>query len=173
MTERPSVLVRKEYPADIGAIHGLVAAAFPSPSEAELVDALRAAGRLSISLVAVEDGAFVGHVAFSPITVDDATLGLGLGPLAVRADRRRRGIGERLVRDGLALCRNAAVGLVVVLGDPRYYARFGFEAARRHELRSEYDDAGDAFQAVELVHGTIRPGGGLVRYCSEFAHVGA
>ena len=60
------------------------------------------------------------------------------------------------------------MGLVVVLGDPRYYARFGFEAARRHELRDEYQ-AGDAFQAVELVNGTIRPGGGLVRYCSEFA----
>jgi putative acetyltransferase len=60
------------------------------------------------------------------------------------------------------------VGLVVVLGEPRYYARFGFEPARRLELRDEYQ-AGDAFQAVELIPGTIPPGGGLVRYCPEFA----
>jgi putative acetyltransferase len=162
--------VRKEYPADIAAIRELVMSAFPTPAEAELVDALRAAGRLSISLVAVEEGAVIGHAAWSPVTVDGLTLGLGLAPVAVRADRRRQGVAARLVREGLELCRNAAVGLVVVLGDPRYYARFGFEAARRHELRDEYQ-AGDAFQIVELVSGTIRPGGGLVRYSEEFAQV--
>jgi len=167
------LLVRKERPADIGAIRELLAASFPTTAEADLVDALRAAGNLSISLVAVEDGVVVGHVAFSPITVDGATSGLGLAPVAVRAERRGRGVGARLVRDGLALCRNAAVGLVVVLGDPRYYVRFGFEAARRLELRSEYEEAGDAFQAVELIPGTLRPGGGLVRYRSEFANWGA
>ena len=162
------MLVRKEYPADIAAIRELLVAAFPSSAEAELVDELRASGRLSISLVAIDDGAVIGHVAFSPVTVDGTTLGLGLAPVAVRAERRRQGVAERLVREGLGLCRNANIGLVVVLGEPRYYARFGFEAARRHELRDEYQ-AGDAFQAVELVNGTIRPGGGLVRYCSEFA----
>jgi putative acetyltransferase len=165
------VLVRKEYPADIAAVRELVNASFPTHAEAELVDALRAAGRLAISLVGVAGGAVIGHVAFSPVTVEGATLGLGLGPVTVHADWRRRGLGARLVRDGLSLCRNAAVGLVVVLGDPRYYARFGFEPARRLELRSEYADAGDAFQAVELVPGTIRPGGGLVRYSSEFSRV--
>lgn len=164
------MLVRKEYPADIAVIRTLLQGAFPTPAEAELVDALRAAGHLSISLVAVDDDGVIGHVGFSPVTVDGVTLGLGLAPVAVREDRRRRGVGERLVRDGLALCRNAAVGLVVVLGDPRYYARFGFEAARRHELRAEYQ-AGDAFQAVELLPGTIRPGGGLVRYSDEFERV--
>ena len=163
--------VRKEYPADIAAIRELLVEAFLSRAEAELVDDLRASGRLSISLVAVDDGAVIGHVAFSPVTVDGVTLGLGLAPIAVRAERRRQGVAERLVREGLGLCRNAHVGLVVVLGDPRYYARFGFEAARRHELRGEYE-AGDAFQAVELVNGTIRPGGGLVRYGSEFAKLG-
>lgn len=163
-----TLVVRKERPADIGPIRELVSAAFPSPAEAALVDSLRAAGRLTISLVAVDDGSVVGHVAFSPIAVDGVTLGLGLAPLAVRVDRRGRGVGAELVRGGLELCRNVAVGLVVVLGEPRYYARFGFEPARRLELRDEYQ-AGDAFQAVELVNGTIPPGGGLVRYCSEFA----
>jgi putative acetyltransferase len=165
------VIVRKERPTDIVAIRELVTASFPTSEEAELVDALRAAGRLSISLVADEEGAVIGHIAFSPVTIEGATRGLGLAPVAVRADRRRRGVGERLVRDGLSLCRNAAVGLVVVLGDPRYYTRFGFEAARRLELRDEYQ-GGDAFQAVELIPGTIPPGGGLVRYCPEFGALG-
>jgi len=161
------VLVRKEYPQDIGAIRDLVAGAFPTPAEAELVDALRAAGRLSISLIAIENDEVVGHVGFSPITLEGVTRGLGLAPLSVREDHRRRGVGQRLVREGLEFCRNAAIGLVVVLGEPRYYRRFGFEAARRLELRGEYE-AGDAFQALELVSGAIPPGGGLVRYATEF-----
>jgi len=166
------MLVRKEYPADIAAIRALVTGSFPSPAEAELVDALRAAGRLSISLVAVDDGEVIGHVGFSPVTVDGATLGLGLAPVAVREDRRRRGVAERLVRDGLELCRNAAIGLVVVLGDPRYLTRFGFEPARRLELTGAHH-WGDAFQAVQLIIGTIPPGGGLVRYSPEFEGLGA
>jgi putative acetyltransferase len=161
------MLVRKERPTDLDAIRALVTASFPSPAEAALIDALRSAGTLSLSLVAVDENEVIGHVGFSPVTIDGVTRGLGLAPVAVREDRRRRGVGERLVRDGLGLCRNLAVGLVVVLGDPRYYARFGFEAARRLELRDEYQ-AGDGFQAVELIPGAIPPGGGLVRYCSEF-----
>jgi putative acetyltransferase len=162
------VLIRKERPADIAAVRELVTAAFPSPAEAALVDALRAASRLLISLVAVDENEIVGHVGFSPITVEGTTRGLGLAPLSVRADRRRRSVGQELVRGGIALCRNSGIGLVVVLGDPRYYARFGFEPARRLELRDELQ-AGDAFQATELIPGTIPPGGGLVRYSPEFA----
>ena len=164
------VLVRKETPADVQGIHALHVASFPGESEAKLVDALRAAGRLSASLVAVERNELIGHVAFSPVTIDGAVsaIGQGLAPVAVRADYRRRGIAERLVRDGLELCSRAGTGFVVVLGEPRYYARFGFQPARRFALRDEYD-AGDAFQVLELVRGAIASEGGLVRYSPEFA----
>ncbi|HEY6726630.1 MAG TPA: N-acetyltransferase, partial [Polyangiaceae bacterium] len=107
--------------------------------EAALVDAFRTASRLAFSLVAVEREQVVGHVAFSPVTINGEPGPLGLAPLAVRSGRRRRGIAAELVREGLELCQAAGTGLVVVLGDPRYYARFGFELARRYALRDEYE----------------------------------
>ena len=157
-------VIRPETPGDTAAIHALVAACFPTEAEARLIDALRAAGRLTLSLVAVEDGQIAGHVGFSPMTGLDG--GLGLAPLAVRADQRRRGIGAALVREGLAACARIGARFVVVLGDPAYYSRFGFAPAGRWGLSGEYG-GGDAFQALELVPGAIGPG--LVRYAPEFA----
>jgi putative acetyltransferase len=164
-------LVRTESPADVAGIYAVHAASFPTVAEAALVDALRGAGELSISLVAMERDRVIGHVGFSPISVDAVPLGLGLAPVAVLPDSRRRGVAARLVREGLALCRQASTGLVVVLGDPRYYARFGFEPAERLALHDEYQ-GGDAFQAIELVPGTVPAEGGLVRYSSVFAALG-
>jgi putative acetyltransferase len=165
------LLVRRESRADVDAIYALHSASFPTPAEARLVDALRAAGRLAISLVAVEQDRVMGHVAFSPITVDGVPLGLGLGPVAVQLDCRRRGVAAQVIRQGLALCREAAAGLVVVLGDPRYYARFGFEPARRLALQNEHA-WDDAFQAIELDRARVCSKGGLVRYAPEFATLG-
>lgn len=98
-------------------------------TEAQIVDRLRRAGALSLSLVADKDGAIVGHVAASPITIDGRSDGwFGLGPVAVAPAHQRKGIGDRLIRDGLAqLIADGADGCVV-LGDPAYYGRFGFEA---------------------------------------------
>jgi putative acetyltransferase len=166
-----TVLVRKESPADAQAIHALHSAAFPTAAEAVLVDALRAAGQLSISLVAIEREQVIGHVGLSPVTVDGVRLGLGLAPVAVRLDCRQRGVAARLIREALELCRTAHAGLVVVLGDPRYYGRFGFAPGRRLALRDEYE-GGDAFQAIELVQATVPAEGGLVRYAPEFATLG-
>jgi len=135
------------------------------------VDALRASGRLSISLVAVDHADVIGHVAFSPITLDGAPMGLGLAPVAVRLDHRQRGVAARLIREGIELCRDTATRLVVVLGDPRYYARFGFQPAAQLFLRDEYE-GGDAFQAIELVQGSVRAEGGLVQYAPEFRNLG-
>lgn len=81
-------------------------------------------------------------------------LGLGLPPVAVRLDRRRRGVAARLIREALALCRTAHAGLVGLLGDPRYFGRFGFAPGWRLALRDEYAE-GDALQAIELVRGTL------------------
>ena len=162
--------IRPEQPADVAAIYAVHAAAFPSEGEARLVDALRAAGRLSISRVAIEDGKLVGHVAFSPVTVAGAASGVGLGPVAVLPDRQRVGIGERLIREGLHACRRAGFTFVVVLGEPTYYERFGFEPASTWGLVDEYG-GGDAFQVLELIPDAIPQGAGLVRYAPEFAAV--
>lgn len=161
-------LIRPEQPGDSSAIFAVHAASFPSDGEARLVDALRVAGRLSVSLVAEVDRAVVGHVAFSPVTTASGAVGAGLAPVAVAGPQRRQGIAADLIRAGLEACRAAGFGWAVVLGKPTYYARFGFRPATTFGLSDEYG-GGDAFQAVELVSGTLPVGAGVVRYASEFA----
>lgn len=162
------LVVRPELPADADAIHAVVASAFPTDAEARLVEALREAGRLTVSLVAEDNGDVVGHVAFSPVTVDGVGGGVGLAPLAVVPERRGEGVGGRLVREGLAAARRAGAAFAVVLGEPGYYSRFGFEPAARHGLSDEYG-GGDAFQVVTFGGA---PGRGLVKYAPEFAAFG-
>ena len=159
--------VRSEEPADRVAIHGVHAASFPTGGEARLVDALRAAGLLRVSLVAVEENEVVGHVAFSPVSLRGTDDGVGLAPVATLPDFRRRGVADALVRAGLELCKQRGHGFVVVLGDPAYYGRFGFRPADGWELKDEYG-GGDAFQAQELRPGALPDGGGCVQYAPEF-----
>jgi putative acetyltransferase len=130
----PGMIIRTETPADVQAIRSVVAAAFQDAphsggNEAAIVDALREAGALAVSLVADEGGAIVGHVAFSPVTVNGQDIGwYGLGPVAVLAGKRRRGIGEALIRAGLTRIEQRCARGCVVLGDPAYYGRFGFRS---------------------------------------------
>ncbi len=162
--------VQLEEPGDHGAIRAVHLASFPTEGEARLVDALRASGHLCVSLVAKEHGEVVGHVAFSPVRMPGASDGVGLAPVAVLPACRRRGIAEKLIREGLAICKQFQYGFVVVLGDPRYYRRFGFMPARNWELRDEFG-GGEAFRALELRPGAIPAAGGVVRYAAEFAAV--
>lgn len=164
-------IVRPERPGDVAAIHAVHAASFPTDAEARLVSLLRAAGRLSVSLVAEVDGVVVGHVAFSPTSAANGAAGIGLAPIAVLPASRKKGIAARLIESGLAACRSAGFGWAVVLGDPAYYSRFGFRPASSFGLSDEYG-GGAAFQALELVAGKLPSGAGLVRYAPEFAVVG-
>lgn len=164
------MLIRPEQIGDLPRIRAALCACFPTDAEARLVDLLRDAGRLSVSLVAETDGAIVGHVAFSPVTTVGGAIGVGLGPVAVLESHRRRGIGGRLIVDGLNACRAVGFDWAVVLGDPAYYGRFGFRPAVDFGLVDEYG-GGRAFQVMELSAGRIPIGAGLVRYALEFAVV--
>lgn len=97
-----------------------------SGTEAEIVDHLRADNALTVSLVAVDGGEVVGHVAFSPVTIGGQEGWHGLGPVAVRQDRRRQGVAAKLIVHGLTALKESGAGGCVVLGDPAYYSRFGF-----------------------------------------------
>jgi len=168
---RDDVMIRAERPGDAAAIRSVHLAAFPSPAEGMLIDALRAAGHLTISRVAETRDGVAGHVAFSPVSVAaGARGGLGLGPIAVRPRDQRRGIGSRLVVDALAEARRAGARFIVVLGEPAFYARFGFAPAARWGLADEYG-GGAAFQALELTPAAIPRGAGLVRYAPEFGQL--
>jgi putative acetyltransferase len=165
------VAIRPEQPGDVATIHAVHAASFPTDLESRLVDLLRRADRLLVSLVAEVDGAVVGHIAFSPVTAASGAAGVGLAPVAVTEPHRRRGIAAALVRAGLEACRADGFGWAVVMGEPAYYSRFGFRPASKFGLSDEYG-GGQAFQAIELLAGALPVGAGLVRYAPEFAAVG-
>jgi putative acetyltransferase len=167
------LVIRPECTADVAAIRAVHLAAFPTPAEADLVDRLRAGGKARISLVAEEDGRVVGQILFSPVAIvadDGDVMGLGLAPLAVLPQCQRRGIGSRLVCEGLAECRRQQQPFVVVLGHPEYYPRFGFERAGPRGIRNEYN-ADDAFMVLPLQPGAL-PVSGLATYSDEFAVFG-
>ncbi|MBN9018146.1 MAG: N-acetyltransferase [Rhizobiales bacterium] len=124
--------IRPETPQDAAAIRTLTNTAFASApvsagTEAAIIDALRDAGALALSLVATEEGEIVGHVAFSPVHLDAAAGDwFGIGPISVRPDRQRAGIGSALMREGLRQIRERGAAGCVLVGDPAYYGRFGF-----------------------------------------------
>jgi putative acetyltransferase len=128
------MIVRPEQPADVDAIRTLTETAFRTAPHADgtehlIIDRLRAAGVLTLSLVAELDGVIVGHVAVSPVTVSDGSAGwYGLGPISVDPALQGKGIGGRLVREGLQRLKALGATGCVLLGDPAYYGRFGFEA---------------------------------------------
>jgi putative acetyltransferase len=161
-------IIRLERPGDVAAIGDILVASFPTDAEQRLVGLLRAAGHLTVSLVAEVDGEVVGHVAFSPVTTSNGIVGVGLAPLAAVMAYRRLGIGGRLVADGLRECEDLGWGWAVVLGDPGYYSRFGFRPAAGFGLDDEYE-GGDAFQAIELRAGSLPLDAGRVVYGPEFA----
>ena len=163
--------IRAKRAGDAPAIHAVHAASYPTEAEADLVDRLREAGRLSVSLVAEEAGEVVGHVGFSPVTVASGEVGAGLAPVAVLEGWRKQGIAARLIEAGLEECRAAGFRWAVVLGEPGYYGRFGFLAAEGFGLSDEYG-GGEAFQAMELEPGGLPTGAGLVRYSAEFSAFG-
>src|SRR5205085_9996992 len=131
--------------------------AFGQDAEARLVDALRDGGHVRVSLVSEIDGQIVGHILFSDlpiITEDGTTSALALAPMAVLPDFQNEGIGSALVRRGLEVCKDQGHRIVIVLGHPHYYPRFGFSAKMAEHLDSPFSGR-ESFMALELVAGTL------------------
>jgi len=165
----PEILSAK--PADLQAVESVHRAAFPTDLEALLVRLLIARGKDAISLVAIADDQIAGHVLFSPATIEKdgsaVATGLGLAPVAVIPDHQNRGLGSALIRAGLARCREMGIPFVVVLGEPAYYGRFGFEPASRYGITGEFG-GDEAFQVQWLGVPVNLSASCLVRYAAEF-----
>ncbi len=156
--------IAPETPAHADAIRALHRAAFPTSLEADLVDRLRADGDVALGLVALDDDELIGHVVLSPMTAPFRAL--GLGPVAVRPDRQKRGMGRRLISSALDRARAEGWDAVFVLGDPAYYTRFGFSVAAAEGFSSPY--AGPYFMVHALGDGGLSVREGRVDYAPAF-----
>jgi putative acetyltransferase len=164
--------IRDERPGDEDAIRRVHLEAFGGDLEARLVDLLRARKKAVTSLVADERGGVVGHIMFSPVTIERQAncRALGLAPVAVSPPFQNRGIGSDLIREGVRQCQRSGCHLVVLVGAPDYYQRFGFRAAKPHGLDNEYG-VDEEFMVLELRPGSLERVSGLVTYAPEFAEV--
>jgi len=162
--------IRPEEPADFDAARRVLERAFPAEGgEAGLVDALRAAGSHvpDLCLVAEEGGEVVGHLFFSVARLDSGDDVLALAPMAVLPEWQRRGVGSRLIAAGLERAAATDFPLVVVLGHPEYYPRFGFEPAGAHGVKAPWDVPPEAWMVLRLP--AHRPQArGLVTYAPAF-----
>lgn len=164
------ISIRPESLADYQPIRDVNRLAFESVIEADLIDALRDGGFVEVSLVAETDATIVGHVLFSraSLVTDTETLPVvSLAPMAVLPSHQRQGIGSRLVETGLQYCQELGHRIVVVLGHPEFYSKFGFSADLANSIASPFG-GGDAWMALELVPGALTDVAGRIEYPPPF-----
>jgi putative acetyltransferase len=165
------LIIRPETPEDAAAIRHVNEEAFGQKEEAEIIEKLRGRGVLTISLAAVQDNEIVGHIAFSRVKIEtehSSFDAIALAPMAVLPTYQRKGIGSQLVHAGLEERRRIGHELVVVLGHPNYYPRFGFVPASTYSIKSEFDVPDEAFMVLELRQGAFSGRSGIVKYQPEF-----
>ena len=173
--EAGMITVRDERPEDAGTIRDVHDAAFEGPVEGRIVHQLRRDAKPYVGLVAVDDAGVVGHIVFSGATLHCYNAPypiIALGPMAVLPARQRSGIGSALVRAGLDACRHLGHDVVVVLGHPEFYPRFGFVPSRPVGVMTEYDVPDEAFMVLELSPGALRGRRGVVYYAPAFRLAG-
>jgi putative acetyltransferase len=176
MLEKEDLEIRPERPEEIAVIWEINRLAFGGEAEPNLVDKIRqSAGFIpQLSLVALRQGRIVGHILFSLIEIrmddrpDQPMPALALAPMAVHPDFQNRGIGSALVRKGLEICRDLGHAVVVVVGHPEYYPRFGFTSARTKGLEAPFPVPDEAFLAIEIVPGSLHGFRGSVIYPPAF-----
>jgi putative acetyltransferase len=166
--------IRSETTKDISAIYQVNKLAFARENEAHLVNRLREEDAVILSLVAVLDERIVGHILFSPVTItndDYQWQAVGLGPMAVLPEYQNQRIGSALIRSGLDELRKLGLDVVIVLGHPEYYPRFGFKPSKPFGIQWEIDVPEEVFMVAELNRETLNGRAGIVRYHSAFKDV--
>ena len=164
--------IRPEITADHNAIRRVNRLTFGREAEARLVDALRVGGYVRVSLVAEQDGCVLAHILFSELQIladADSVMALALAPMAVLPEFQRQGVGSALARRGLEKCRQLGYKIVVVVGHPRFYQRFGFSSKTANGLESSY--TGEGFMAVELEPASLDGVKGRLKYPPPFGDV--
>jgi putative acetyltransferase len=170
------ILIRPEKPEDIASIQDVTTRAFQGEEEANLIAAIRASDYFipELSLIALDDtDQIVGHILFSPIIIESpedskSAEALALAPMAVLPEYQNRGIGSLLVQHGLEACKKLGYSIVIVVGHPEYYPRFGFRPARDCGIKAPFEVPDEAFMVCELVTGALKNVSGVVKYSPAF-----
>jgi putative acetyltransferase len=152
-----------------GVIRSIHEAAFGRPDEADLVAKLRIEGVVLASLVAELEERIVGHILFTRMSIETAGRSVpaaALAPVAVVPEHQGRGVGGQLIRHGLDALRLQGERIVLVLGHPDYYSRFGFSSGKTSSLVHSFPS--EAYMALELVQGALDGIEGRVKYASSF-----
>jgi putative acetyltransferase len=154
-----TIIIQKEKPEHYQAVHEILLTCFEREAEANLVNALRDNGKAILSLVALNDEEVIGHVMFTPVNTSppSESEGLGLAPLAVKPQYQKHGTGAKLVEEGLRLCAELGYDYVVMLGNPKYYQRFGFMKASNFDMQNEYG-VDDPFMLIKLSNRNLQNG---------------
>jgi len=163
--------IREENPEDVRAIREVNLRAFGQTQEADIVDKLRSNCNDLLSLVAIMDNRVVGHILFSPATIESEKgmiQGMGLAPMAVLPEYQRQGIGSELIKSAIETLGRKRCPFVIVLGHSGYYPRFGFMPAPPYRIRSEWEVPDDAFMILMLNKSRMNGISGIARYRPEF-----
>lgn len=165
------LVIRPETPEDVDSIRRVNEQAFGRGDEAKIVEKLRDNGALTISLVAVQNGEIVGHIAFSPVKMEAESQSyeaINLAPLAVLPEYQRQGIGSQMVQAGLEECRRLGHEIVVLVGHPDYYPRFSFIPAKAEGFACEFEVPEEAWMVLELRAGALAGRRGRAKFRPEF-----
>jgi len=164
--------IRKETHGDTLAVRYINKQAFGGDVEPDLIDKLRKRQAFVLSLVAVQENQVVGHILFTPVAIESQSASVSavaLGPMSVLPEFQRQEIGSQLIRAGLEELEKDSHEIVVVLGNPDYYPRFGFSPAGRYGINCEFDVPDEVFMALELSEGALGKVSGTVKYQPEFS----
>ena len=166
------VEIREEKKSDYDGVRIVNDRAFGQPNEGRTVDKLRELCSETVSLVAVSDHEIIGHIFFSPATIETPAgliKGMGLAPMAVLPEFQNRGVGSMLVNGGLRIMKKMAYPFVIVLGHEKFYPRFGFGRASSYGLKSQWEGVPDgAFMVMILDEPVMKDVSGTARYRNEF-----
>jgi putative acetyltransferase len=167
------IVIRPEEAPDIPAISEVHRSAFGGDTEVNIVEAVRASSGFirDLSRVAVKDGHVVGHILLSPVHIEEgasSSPALALAPIAVRPGCQKQGIGSLLVEESLRRCRELGHSIVIVIGEPSFYSRFGFTPARAHGLEAPFPVPDEAFMVLDLAGSALGGIAGMVCYPPPF-----
>lgn len=169
--------IRPETPADYSAITQINDLAFGQPSEGKLVENLRKNPKFipELSLVAEINGKIAGHILFFPVVIKlengEEKETISLAPVAVSPEFQRKGIGSKLIQEGIKACQQLEYDSIMVLGHPEYYPKFGFKQANMRGIKDPFGAPAEAFMALELKQGALERACGVVEYPGEFLEV--